>query len=69
MYFPVGTEVVFSYRKVGDNDEFARQATIFLNTTYANPNIQNYIDGPLQGINRENTLNCKLTKHLPVVSD
>ena len=68
IYYPVGTEVVFSYRRTGDTGA-ARQITITLNKTYTSENIPNYIDGPLQGINRTNTINRKLTKNLPVVSE
>ena len=66
IYYPVDTQVVFSYRKAGDTAA-ARQTTITLNTTYVG--VDNYKDGPLQGINRTNTINRKLTNHLPVVSE
>jgi hypothetical protein len=67
IYYPAGSQVVFSYRRTGDNGlTAARQTTIVLNTTYASANIENYKDGSLQGINKENTINCKLTKNVPV---
>ena len=66
IYYPVGTQVVFSYRKSGDSN--VRTTSLSLNTTYASANIPNYKDGPLQGINRENTINCKLTKDVPSYS-
>jgi hypothetical protein len=64
IYYPVGTQVVFSYRKSGES--YVRTTSLSLNTTYTN--IPNYKDGPLQGINRENTINCNLTKDVPSYS-
>jgi hypothetical protein len=67
IYYPVGTVVVFSYRKFGDSS--VRTTSLFLEKTYASPSVPKYLDGPLQGIHRKNTINCKLTKDVPVVSD
>jgi hypothetical protein len=68
IYYPVNTQVVFNYRKVGDNS-VRTTSSLTLNKTYTSENIPNYIDVPLQGINRTNTINRKLTNHLPVVSE
>ena len=53
IYIPVGTQVSFSYRKSVDDFDQIRTLTITLNTTYANANIPNYLDGHLKGINRQ----------------
>ena len=53
IYIPVGTQVAFSYRKSVDDFDQIRTLTITLNTTYANANIPNYLDGHLKGINRQ----------------
>ena len=66
IYYPFNTQVVFNYRKAGDTTA-ARQTTITLNTRY--DGVDNSKDGPLQGINKTNTINRKLTNHLPVVSE
>ena len=53
IYISVGTPVAFSYRKSVDDFDQIRTVTISLTTTYANANIPNYLDGPLQKINRQ----------------
>jgi hypothetical protein len=66
IYYPIGTNIVFRYRKLGDNS-VRTTSPLTLNTTYASANIPNYKDGPLQGINRTNTINRKLTKDVPLI--